>query len=51
MSKIDLILIKYGEIALKGLNKPVFEQKLLDNIKSRLDSLGHFSVRKAQSTI
>lgn len=51
MSKIDLILIKYGEIALKGLNKPAFEQKLLDNIKSRLDTLGHFSVRKAQSTI
>ncbi len=51
MSKIDLILVKYGEIALKGLNKPAFEQKLLDNIKSRLDSLGRFSVRKAQSTI
>jgi len=51
MTKIDLILIKYGEIALKGLNKPVFEQKLLDNIKSRLDSIGKFSVRKAQSTV
>lgn len=51
MRKIDLILIKYGEIALKGLNKPVFEQKLLDNIKSRLDSIGKFSVRKAQSTV
>ncbi len=51
MTKIDLILIKYGEIALKGLNKPVFEQKLIDNIKSRLDSVGAFGVRKAQSTI
>lgn len=51
MSKIDLILVKYGEIALKGLNKPVFEQRLLNNIKSRLDSIGRFSVRKAQSTI
>lgn len=51
MSKIDLILVKYGEIALKGLNKPAFEQKLLDNIKSRLDRLGRFSVKKAQSTI
>ena len=51
MTKIDLILVKYGEIALKGLNKPAFEQKLLDNIKSRLDTIGKFSVRKAQSTV
>ena len=32
MQKIDLILLKYGEIALKGLNKPLFEGKLLNNI-------------------
>ena len=38
MTKIDLILVKYGEIALKGLNKPVFEQKLaelLDGYRAR----------------
>ncbi len=51
MQKIDLILLKYGEIALKGLNKPLFERKLLDNIKSRLDKIGKFSVRRAQSTV
>ncbi|MBQ9737314.1 MAG: tRNA 4-thiouridine(8) synthase ThiI [Clostridia bacterium] len=51
MQKIDLILLKYGEIALKGLNKPLFERKLLDNIKSRLDRIGKFSVRRAQSTV
>lgn len=51
MNKIDLILLKYGEIALKGLNKPQFERKLENNIKSKLDNLGRFSVRKAQSTI
>ncbi len=51
MQKIDLILLKYGEIALKGLNKPIFERKLLDNIKSRLDKIGKFSVRRAQSTV
>lgn len=49
--KADIILIKYGEIALKGLNKPMFEQKLLNNIKSRLDSIGKFSVKKSQSTV
>jgi len=51
MQKIDLILLKYGEIALKGLNKPLFEGKLLNNIKSRLEKIGKFSVRKAQSTV
>ena len=51
MQKIDLILLKYGEIALKGLNKPLFERKLLDNIKSRLDKVGKFGVRRAQSTV
>ncbi|MBQ9757862.1 MAG: tRNA 4-thiouridine(8) synthase ThiI [Clostridia bacterium] len=51
MQKIDLILLKYGEIALKGLNKPLFEAKLVDNIKSRLEKIGKFGVRKSQSTI
>ncbi len=51
MQKIDLILLKYGEIALKGLNKPLFEGKLVDNIKSRLEKIGKFSVKRAQSTI
>lgn len=51
MQKIDLILLKYGEIALKGLNKPLFEGKLLNNIKSRLEKIGKFGVRKAQSTV
>ncbi len=51
MQRIDLILLKYGEIALKGLNKPLFEGKLMDNIKSRLEKIGKFSVKRAQSTI
>lgn len=51
MQKIDLILLKYGEIALKGLNKPLFERKLIDNIKSRLDRIGKFSIKSSQSTI
>ena len=49
--KTDLFLLKYGELALKGLNKPVFEKKLLDNIKSRLKKIGTFNVFAAQSTI
>ncbi len=49
--KTDLFLLKYGELALKGLNKPIFEKKLLDNIKARLKKIGSFNVFAAQSTI
>lgn len=49
--KADIILLKYGEISLKGLNRPVFEKKLLSNISSALASLGKFSIRCSQSTI
>lgn len=31
-----VILIRYGEIHLKGLNRPVFEQRLKNNIKAAL---------------
>lgn len=49
--KADILLLKYGEIALKGLNRPVFEKKLLDNIRSAVAPLGKFSIRKSQSTV
>ncbi|HZK22134.1 MAG TPA: tRNA uracil 4-sulfurtransferase ThiI [Oscillospiraceae bacterium] len=47
----EIILIKYGEIALKGLNRSSFEAALLKTIKSRLLSLGDFSYTKSQSTL
>ena len=47
----DIILLKQGEIVLKGLNKRYFEQKLLQNVKRRLASLGKFRVECMQSTI
>ena len=34
----ETILAKYGEIALKGLNKNSFEEVLIKNIKRRLKS-------------
>lgn len=46
MQKIDLILLKYGEIALKGLNRPLFEQKLIDNIASATAPIGKFSIKR-----
>lgn len=47
----EIILLKNGEIALKGLNRSVFEDKLINNARRRLDPLGKFGFRKAQSTI
>lgn len=47
----EIILIKLGEIALKGLNRHTFEDTLIKNIKYRIKPLGSFSVRSAQSTI
>ena len=40
----DIILLKQGEVVLKGLNKRYFEQKLLANIRKRLKPLGNFRV-------
>lgn len=47
----EIILAKYGEIALKGLNKHTFEDILLKNIRKKLKSLGYFKYTKLQSTI
>ena len=47
----DIILLKIGEIILKGLNRRRFEQKLLGNIRWRLSRIGKFRVYILQSTI
>ncbi len=47
----EVILIKNGELALKGLNRSTFEEVLIKNLRWRLKPLGSFIFRKAQSTI
>ena len=47
----ETILIKLGELVLKGLNRKIFEAQLLKNIRRRLMGLGEFEVKSAQSTI
>lgn len=47
----EIILIKNGELALKGLNRSAFEDTLIRNIKRRLSTLGQFTFQKSQSTI
>ena len=46
----EIILVKYGEMVLKGLNKKSFEDMLTKNIKRRLINLGQFKITSAQST-
>ena len=47
----EVILIKNGELALKGLNRRTFENILMKNMRYRLSDLGKFTFTPAQSTI
>ena len=47
----QIVLIKEGEMSLKGLNRSNFEDKLIKNIRYRLRDLGKFTFLKSQSTI
>lgn len=46
----EIILIRYGEIILKGMNRPVFEDKLVSNIKKALRN-ERFRIWKSQARI
>jgi thiamine biosynthesis protein ThiI len=46
----EMILLKLGEMVLKGLNRRSFEDKLQANIYRRLNNLGQFRVYTRQST-
>ena len=47
----EILLLKDGEIVLKGLNRRQFEDVLKKNIKIALRSLGRFEITSAQSTV
>ncbi len=46
----EMILLKLGEMVLKGLNRRSFEDKLQANIYRRLNNMGQFRVYTRQST-
>ena len=46
-----IILLKLGEIALKGLNRASFENRLMGNLRRRISPFGKFEIRSAQSTL
>ncbi len=47
----EVIIIKLGEIVLKGLNRKTFEDRLIKNIKHRLHKIGPCKVKNSQSII
>ncbi len=47
----EIILIKIGELFLKGANKKDFERKLIKNIKLKINEFGDFKVELSQSVI
>ncbi len=47
----EILLAKYGEMALKGLNKNTFEDILMKNIRRRLKGTGKYTYNRHQSTV
>lgn len=47
----EIILLKDGEIVLKGLNRRTFEDVLKKNIRHAISHLGSFEIKSAQSII
>jgi len=45
------VLIHYGELGLKGLNRPLFENRLIENIRRALDGVEYENIRKSQGRI
>ncbi len=47
----EVILLKYGELILKGLNKAKFENQMLRDLSAKLKNVGDYKIKKAQSTV
>ena len=51
MNNNEMLLLKLGEVVLKGLNRRSFEDKLVSNVRRRMKHCGSFQVYIRQSTI
>ena len=47
----EVIIVKYGELMLKGKNRPFFLNTLIKNIKETLTTAGNFKIEKGQSIL
>ena len=44
MNNNEMLLLKLGEVVLKGLNRRSFEDKLVSNVRRRMKHCGSFQV-------
>ena len=51
MNNSEMLLLKLGEVVLKGQNRRSFEDRLVTNVRRRLKTCGSFQVYVRQSTI
>ena len=51
MNNHEMLLLKLGEVVLKGLNRRSFEDKLVKTVRHRMKACGSFQVYVRQSTI
>ncbi|NLW54369.1 MAG: tRNA 4-thiouridine(8) synthase ThiI, partial [Clostridiaceae bacterium] len=49
--KTNLLLVRIGEIALKGLNRGSFVRQLIRNIRYRINEFGRFDIHEHSSRI
>ena len=47
----EIVLLKCGELVLKGQNRSTFEDAMMKNARRRLEGLGKFHIWKSQSTV
>ena len=47
----NILIVKYGEIGVKGKNRYLFENKLIKNVKNMLKPIGKFDVYKEYGRI
>ena len=51
MNEQNIFIVRCGEVALKGMNKPYFERMLVDRIRSNVKGLGNVEVKRQEGLI
>ncbi len=47
----EVILLKFGEVVLKGLNRSYFESLMIKDVKARIKRFGKYSIQNKQSVL
>ena len=51
MNEQNILIVRCGEVALKGMNKPYFERMLVDRIRQNLKAFNGVDVRRHEGLI